>query len=107
VLSNGCYWELHFPPATKYIKKRALWNVQVPQTVPLNARSKWTVRRRDENESFARDAVNWLSSLQHVHEFNLCSKRFLSYLEAQGDIQFANILRKEYFADRKKAGPGV
>jgi hypothetical protein len=74
----------------------------VPQTVPLNARSQWTVRRRDEDESFARDAVKWLSSLQHVHEFNLCSNIFLSYLEAQGDIQFASILRKEYFADGKK-----
>jgi MULE transposase domain len=58
-------------------QKRTLWNVQVPQTVPVNARSKWTIRRRDENESFAKDAVNWFSSLQHVHEFNLCSEIFL------------------------------
>jgi hypothetical protein len=77
------------------IKRREVWNVQVPLTVPVNARSKWTIRRRDENESFARDAVNWLSSLQPVHEFNLCSENFLSYLESQGDIQFANILRRE------------
>jgi hypothetical protein len=79
----------------------------VPQTVPVNARSKWAVRRRDENESFARDSINWLSSQQHVHEFNLCSENFLSYLESQGDIKFANMLCREYFADGKKAGPGV
>jgi hypothetical protein len=40
-------------------KKRAVWNVQVPKIVPVNSRSKWAVRRRDENESIARDAVNW------------------------------------------------
>jgi hypothetical protein len=28
-------------------KKQTLRNVQVPQTVPVNARSKWTMRRRD------------------------------------------------------------
>jgi MULE transposase domain len=50
-------------------KKRTLWNVQVLLTVPVNARSKWTIRRRDENESFASNAINWFPSLQHVYEF--------------------------------------
>jgi hypothetical protein len=89
-------------------KKRTLWNVQVLLTVPVNAMSKSTIRRRDENESFARDAVNWFPSLQHVYEFNLCFEIFLSYLESRKDIQFSNILRRERTLQTEKtAGPGV
>jgi hypothetical protein len=94
-VTGNCLFHLQ----QNFKKKRTIWNVQVLQPVPVNARSKRAVGRRDENESFARDAVNLLSSLQHVHEFNLCSENFPSYLESQGDIQFANILRRELFAD--------
>jgi MULE transposase domain len=83
-------------------KKREMWNAPAPPGIPPSQRAQWAVRRRDATETFDHGSVQWISTLQHAHEFNLCSDLFLACFEAQGDSHMASILKKEYFSPGKQ-----
>ena len=40
-------------------KKRSMWNINVPETIPASQKSKFIVRARDACEKFAMESIRW------------------------------------------------
>jgi MULE transposase domain/SWIM zinc finger len=83
-------------------KKRSMWNINVPETIPASQKSKFIVRARDACEKFAMESIRWLSSIAFEHDFTICADLFLTKLEAQGHEVMSNVLRNEYFHSMKR-----
>jgi MULE transposase domain/SWIM zinc finger len=83
-------------------KKRGLWQVTVPASIPANRKNAFVVRARNEREAFTQDFIRWISSLQSPEEFSLASQLFLAILRDQGDQAFSDTLSKEYFEGHKR-----
>jgi hypothetical protein len=83
-------------------KKRGLWQITVPSTIPASQKRAFVQRARNERERFTQDSIRWLSSLQSLDDFTLAGKLFLEILRAQGDQVFYDALCKEYFQGCKR-----
>jgi hypothetical protein len=69
-------------------KKRGLWQVTVPASVPSKRRNAFVVRARKEREAFTQDFICWISSLQSPDDFSLASQLFLAILRDQGVMNY-------------------
>jgi hypothetical protein len=83
-------------------KKRGLWQIAVPPTIPDIQKRAFVQWVRNERERLTQDSIRWLSSLQSLDDFTLAGKLFLEILRAQGDQGFYDALCKEYFEGCKR-----
>jgi MULE transposase domain len=83
-------------------KKRGLWEVDIPSTIPASQNSAFVQRARNDRERFTQNSIRWLSSLHNEDYFTLGSKLFLEILRAQADQAIFDALSKEYFEGDKR-----
>jgi MULE transposase domain len=83
-------------------KKRSLWKITVPPSIPASQKRAFIQRALNERERSTQDSIRWLSTLQSLDDFTLAGKLFLEILWAQRYQGFYDTLCNEYFGGCKR-----